>query len=312
MGTTYSVKFVTEVLDEVRLAELRGVVDQRLEAINRQVSHYRIDSELSKFNVQTSTLPVKVSAEFAKIVRCALELNVETGGAFDPSLGRLINLWGFGEAGRVAQAPAESQVLACLNMCGARYVRVSEQDELQKDIPGLHLNLSAVAKGYGVDEIARLLMGRGITNFFVQICGEVMAWGHNAGDHPWTVGIQRPLYDMPPGFDIGMVLSVSNRAVSTSGDSYNYFKDEQGGLASHILDPRSGRPLRHRLASVTVLAPTAMTADGVATSLFVMGPEEGLKWIESRADLAALFISRIDENKFIVKASSRFPALQDN
>jgi len=307
MGTTYMVKIAGVEQDERLAGTLRTAVEKRLGEINREMSHYQRDSELSRFNTSTSTAPFKVSAPFAKVMRHALALSQDSGGAFDPTLGWLIDLWGFGPAGRRTEPPTEEQIQECMRKCGAGHVRVTPEDDLQKDLPELHLNLGAVAKGYGSDEAARVLRELGYSNVFVSVCGEIVAFGANADGRPWQVGVERPIYDLPRGADLCGVVSLSGQALSTSGDSYNYFRDENNQVYSHILDPVAGRPVRHKLASVTVIAPNGLTADGLATTLYVMGLERGLEWIERRPDFAALFVVRMDADRFKIVASRRFP-----
>jgi len=310
MGTTYMVKIARIAQDAARIAELKPAVEKRFDEINREMSHYQPDSELSRFNSNTSLTPVKVSAEFAKVVRHSLALNHDSGGAFDPTLGWLINLWGFGPAGRKYDPPTDEEILDCRRKCGAIHLQVTPNDELKKDIPGLKLNLSAVAKGYAADEAARVLHNLGYSNVFVSVCGEIVASGTNPEGNPWQVGVERPIQDLPRGAAFSAIVSLSDRALSTSGDTYNYFRDAGGKIYSHILDPATGRPVQHKLASVTVIAPNGLTADGLATTLYVMGPERGMAWIETRPDCAALFIIRTSEDDFQVKASSRFPPFQ--
>jgi FAD:protein FMN transferase len=310
MGTTYMVKIAGVAQNDALGAELMSAVEAGFDEINREMSNYQPDSELSRFNSSTSLAPIKVSAEFAKVVRHALALNRDSGGAFDPTVGPLVNLWGFGPAGRRADPPAEAEIAALLPQCGAGHLQVTSQDELQKDIPGLQLDLGGVAKGYGSDVAAQILRDRGYSNIFVAVCGEIVAFGNNPEGTPWQVGVERPIQDLPRGADYSAIVSLSGRALSTSGDTYNYFRDVEGTTYSHILDPATGWPIQHKLASVTVIAPNGLTADGLATTLYVMGPERGLEWIEAHPDYAALFIVRTGEDEFKLVASSRFPAYQ--
>lgn len=310
MGTTYMVKIAGVPQDDALAAELRTVVEKRFDEINRQMSNYQPDSELSRFNRSTSQAPFKVSAEFARVVRHALELSRDSGGAFDPTVGPLVNLWGFGPAGRRTDPPAEGEIAELLLQCGAGHLRVTPQDELQKDISGLQLDLGGIAKGYGADVAAQVLRDRGYSNIFVAVCGEIVAFGNNPEGKPWQVGVERPIQDLPRGADYSAIVPLSGRALSTSGDTYNYFKDAEGTTYSHILDPSTGRPIRHKLASVTVIGPNGLTADGLATTLYVMGPERGLELIEARPDYAALFIVRTGEDEFKLVPSSRFPAFE--
>ena len=308
-GSTYSVKIAGANPDETRFAELRREVEDRLREINRQMSHYQPDSELSRFNRAPAKVPFKISAEFARVVRFSLELHRRSHGAFDPTLGPLINLWGFGEQGGPRAAPADNDLRAVLKRTGCRHLTITADDELVKDIPELALNLSAVAKGFGVDEIARVLRSHGFTNTYVSIAGEVLALGQNASGTNWQIGIAAPLPHWTENDPMAVVLSVSNRAISTSGDYQKFLIDEQGHRLCHILDPKTGRPVQHNLGSVSVVAPDSMTADGLATALFVLGPKGGLRLIESWPDTAALFIVRQTEGQFQQIPSRRFAAL---
>ena len=310
MGTFYFVKLAGVAPDVKLTAELRDGVEQRFAEINRQLSHYQPDSELSRFGSHSSTAPFKVSAPFAHVIRHSLTVWRESSGAFDPTLGALINLWGFGPAGATGRVPTDAEIAAAQRVCGSRHLHVTADDELQKDIPGLQLNLSGVAKGYGADEAARFLRERGYTNIFVSVCGEIVAFGFNSEGQPWQVGIERPLYGSPPGTALSAIVPLSGRALSTSGDTHNFFRDEHGQVFAHILDPSTGRPASNNIASVTVIAANGMTADSLTKPLYIWGLERGLRWIEARPDAAALFIIRESDGRFRLVASSRFPAFK--
>mgnify|MGYP001765155453 CR=1 FL=1 len=310
MGTTYLVKIAGVAPDDALAAELRAAVEARFDELNRQMSNYRPDSELSRFNASPSLEPFPVSAEFTRVVRHALALSRDSHGAFDPTMEPLVDLWGFGPAGSRADPPADAEIEAARAQCGAGHLTVSPGDALQKDLPGLRLDLGGIAKGYGADVAAQVLRDRGYSNVFVSVCGEIVAWGTNPEGNPWQVGIERPIQDLPRGADHIAVVPLSGRALSTSGDTYNYFLDAEGTIYSHIVDPATGRPIRHQLASVTVIGPSGLVADGLATALYVMGPERGLEWIEARPDYAALFIVRTGPEEFRLVASSRFAAFE--
>ncbi|MCX7008822.1 MAG: FAD:protein FMN transferase [Kiritimatiellaeota bacterium] len=311
MGTFYIVKLAGVEQDAKLAAELRAVVEQRLDELNREMSHYLPESELSHFNSSAATTPCKVSAPFAHVVRHSLAVCRESGGAFDPTLGALINLWGFGPGGSMARVPADDEIAAAQRSSGAQHLRVTDADELQKDVPGLQINLGGVAKGFGADEVARLLRERCFTNVFVSVCGEIVACGVNPEGHPWQVGVERPLYDIPHGAALSAIVPLSGRALSTSGDTHNFFRDKQGKVFAHILDPATGRPVNNNtIASVTVIATNGLTADSLTKPLYIMGLERGLRWIEARPDTAALFIIREDAGRLRLVASSRFPAFQ--
>jgi len=272
------------------------------------MSHYHPDSELSRFNRSPVTTPVKVSAELACVTRRALELTRDSEGAFDPTMEQLINLWGFGPRKGTGDVPADEQIAAAQRLCGTRHLRVTADDELQKDIPGLQLNLGAIAKGYAADEAARVLRERGYTNLFVSVSGEIVALGVRPDGKPWQVGVERPRYSARRNAELSAIVPLLGGALSTSGDSHQFFRDATGRIFSHILDPSTGRPVEHELASVTVVAADAMTADGVATTLFVLGLERGLRWVEDRPGIAALFIVRGEGGQLRLVASRRFPS----
>jgi thiamine biosynthesis lipoprotein len=309
MGSTYTVKIVDAQLSDQQVEALKSEVDQRLKEVNRQMSHYQPDSELSRFNRAPARAPFKISPEFARVMRQSLELNRRSQGAFDPTLGPVIGLWGFGAETEVKAVPSESQLREGMARTGCQHLRVTENQELVKDIPDLQLNLSAIAKGFGVDEMARVLRGHGLTNIYVSISGEVFALGHNARGQKWQVGIAAPVLDWRPGDPVVSVLSVSGQAVSSSGDYQKYFVDAKGRRLCHIFDPKTGWPVQHNLGSVSVVADNCTTADSLSTTLFVLGPEAGLRFIESWTNAAALFVVRESDKKPQVILSSRFAAM---
>lgn len=309
MGSPYTVQIVGTNLTEPQVAALQAEVEARLKEVNRQMSHYQADSELSQFNRAPAHQPFKVSSEFARVVRFSLELARRSGGAFDPTLAPVINLWGFGEKTEQHVVPAEPELKATLARTGWRHLTVTERDELVKDIPDLTVNLSAVAKGFGVDEMVRVLRGHGLTNVYAAIAGEVLVLGHNSRGTNWQVGISAPVAHWNENDPMAAVVSLSNRAVSTSGDYQKFFTDPQGRRLSHIMDPRTGWPVQHHVGGVSVVAADSMTADALGTTLFVLGPEAGLKFIEAWTNTAALFIVREAEGRYRQIASSRFEVM---
>lgn len=306
MGSVYTVKVVGTNLAPTDLTGLKREMDDRLKKVNRQMSHYLPDSELSRFNQAPAIEPFKISPEFARVTRLALDLNRRSHGAFDPTLGPVINLWGFGETTTQRQTPPAGQLRAALQQTGCRHLQATARDELVKDIPGLHLNLSAIAKGFGVDEMARVLRRHSLSNFYVSISGEVFAAGHNARGTNWQVGISAPISDWREGDPLVSVLSLSGRAVSTSGDYQKFFFDAAGRRLCHIFDARTGHPVQHNLGSVSVVAENCTLADGLSTTLFVLGAEEGMKFIEGFSNAAALFIVREKDGQFRQLPSTRF------
>lgn len=309
MGSLYTVKIVGTNLSDADVGALKKEVEDRLREVNRQMSHYVPESELSRFNRAPAGQRIQISPEFARVLRFALELNRRSAGAFDPTLGPIINLWGFGEESVLRHTPTDEQIREARLKTGCQHLTLTENNELSKDTPGLTLNLGAVAKGFGVDEIAGVLRRHGLTNTYVSISGDVFVDGRNARGTHWQVGISAPKKEWRPGDSLVTVLSLSGQAVSTAGDYQKFFVNDQGRTQGHIFDPRTGRPVAHSLGSVSVVADSCMTTDGLDTTLFVMGLEEGRRWIESWTNAAALFVVREKAGEFRQVPSSRFPGM---
>jgi thiamine biosynthesis lipoprotein len=309
MGSPYTIKIVGAVPAAREIDALKAEIEERLREVNRQMSHYQPDSELSRFNRAPAGTPFKVSPEFAQVVRVSLEMWRRSAGAFDPTLAPVINLWGFGEKTDRNLVPSAPELQAALKKTGAQYLSVTADGELRKEIPDLALNLSAIAKGFGVDEMARVLQQHGFTNIYVSIAGEVLALGHNQRGTPWQVGLAAPVSHWNENDPLAAVASLSGRALSTSGDYQKFFVDAQGRRLCHIVDPKTGWPVQHNLAAVTVVAQNSMTADALATTLFVLGPERGSQFIESWTNAAALFIVRESDGKFRNIPSPKFVAM---
>lgn len=309
MGSPYTVQIAGTNLPPGALESLQAEVEARLREINRQMSHYQPDSELSRFNRAPAKTPFKISPAFARVVRFSLELARRSDGAFDPTLGPVVNLWGFGEKTEQRAVPAEADLRAALAVTGYRHLELTAGDELIKDLPGLTLNLSGVAKGFGVDELAGVLRRHAGTNVFVSIAGEVRLLGRNPRGTPWQVGVSEPLANWRENDPLALVASLSNQAISTSGNYQKFFVDAQGRRLSHLLDPRTGWPVQHQVGGVSVIAADSMTADALATTLFVLGEEAGLKFIEEWPDAAAVFLVREGDGKFRQVRSRRFDRL---
>jgi FAD:protein FMN transferase len=307
MGSPYTVQIVGTNLSPPEIDALKAEVEARLKEVNRQMSHYQPDSELSLFNRAPANTPFKVSPEFARVVRFSLEMYRRSKGAFDPTMAPVINLWGFGEKTDQRAVPAEVELKTAMAKTGCQHLSVTDNDELVKDLPDLTINLSAVAKGFGVDEMVRVLRGHGLTNIYVSIAGEVRVCGYNPRGTKWQVGITAPVAHWNENDPMEAVASLSNQAVSTSGDYQKFFTDPRGRRLSHIIDPKTGWPVQHKVGGVSVVAPDSMTADALSTTLFVLGPEAGLKFIESWTNAAALFIVRESEGRYRQLPSSRFP-----
>jgi thiamine biosynthesis lipoprotein len=311
MGSPYAVKIVDGKLTENQVVVLKEEIEKTLVEINRQMSNYQPDSELSRFNLAPENVPFKVSSEFSKVTRFALELCRLSDGAFDPTLGPLINLWGFGEKPGEHVVPDENTLRSTMAKIGWKHLKVNERGDLIKDTPALALDLGAVAKGYAVDRMIEVLQKRGLKNLYASIAGEVRVMGLSPRGTKWLLGITVPVDHWRENNPMAAMVSISNKALSTSGDYQNFFIDAKGRRMCHIIDGKTGTPVQHNLAAVTVVAPDSMSADGLSTTLFVLGAEAGLKHVEARENVAALFIIREKDGSFRQIPSSRFSALTD-
>ena len=300
MGTSFSVKIVAPA-NAVDLESVRTQVEQTLATIEQQMSTYIADSEISLFNAQRSVEWFEVSAELCDVVTQALTLSAATDGAFDITVGPLVNLWGFGPGGQVAEPPAQDLIAVLLQAIGHTALHTDcSVPALRKDLPDLYVDLSAFAKGYGVDKLAALLDAAGVEDYLVEIGGELRVRGRNAGGEDWGIAIESP---GRIGRAVQSVIRLTDAAMATSGDYRNYFEHD-GRMYSHTIDPRTGYPVAHDAASVTVIAATAAYADAMATALLVMGPTDGIAFAD-REGIAALFLVR-EEGAFRELSSAAF------
>lgn len=276
MGTTYCVELVA-LPAGVDADDLRAEVDRIIQSVDERMSTYAPDSELSRFNAAASTDWFPVTADTQAVVAEALRVSRLSDGAFDVTVGPLVDLWGFGPAGSTHLLPAEADLaLARANVGYALLETRASPPALRKRVPGLTVDLSGLAKGFAVDAVVRRLEDAGIHHYLVEIGGELRARGRNAAGEPWRVGIEKPSED---GRSIQRVVLLADRAIATSGD-YRRFFEQRGRRFAHVIDPRTGRPVEHDVASATVLAKTAIEADAFATALMVMGPARGLDLAE--------------------------------
>ncbi|EOX3345323.1 FAD:protein FMN transferase [Vibrio cholerae] len=298
MGTTYNVKYIQQpgIVDS---KTLQTEIDRLLEEVNDQMSTYRKDSELSRFNQHTSSEPFAVSTQTLTVVKEAIRLNGLTEGALDVTVGPLVNLWGFGPEARPDVVPTDEELNARRAITGIEHLTI-EGNTLSKDIPELYVDLSTIAKGWGVDVVADYLQSQGIENYMVEIGGEIRLKGLNRDGVPWRIAIEKPSVDQR---SVQEIIEPGDYAIATSGDYRNYF--EQDGVPySHIIDPTTGRPINNRVVSVTVLDKSCMTADGLATGLMVMGEERGMAVAEAN-QIPVLMIVKTDDG-FKEYASSSF------
>ena len=297
MGTTYQVKVAGVSITENEYRNIKHEIDSLLVSVNREMSTYDPNSEISLFNVSKSTSGYKISPSFYKVMETALQIYAESDGAFDVTVAPLVNLWGFGTSVPISQVPDSAQVAGILSRIGSDKIQLLQGYVIIKKIPDLQLDLSAIAKGYGVDAVANLLHAHGFENYLVEIGGEVVVRGQNASGDLWKIGIDRPRNASVPGQELEGVIALTDAAVATSGDYRNYFI-QNGQQYSHTIDPATGRPVRHNLASVTIIANSCMLADGLATATMVMGPDKGMQWIEGIKNVEALLIVRTGDDSF--------------
>lgn len=294
MGTTYHIKIVDEIPAPLSTFVLQQQIDSLLAEINRQMSTYISTSEISQFNKFSAGKPFKVSQDFIKVLHTAMNTNRESGGAFDVTVEPLVNLWGFGRKGKRAVPPDEEEIANALHTIGTRYVSILGDTAIIKDKPNLQLDFGAIAKGYGVDAVAKLLARQGLANFMVEIGGELKVNGQK-GKEKWKIGIDRPEAGLQPGEHLQSILHIKDMAMATSGDYRNYFRYADS-IYTHEIDPRTGRPIQNSVASVTVIAPSCMIADAMATAIMVMGAEAGMKWIEAKKGIETLIILHDGKN----------------
>lgn len=283
MGTTWCVKLSGP--RQLDIAALQRAVQYTLDAVVAQMSPWESGSDISRFNRAGAYAWHTLPAAFAQVMGAALQVADASGGAFDPTAGELVNLWGFGPPGPVSRAPA-GEVLAAAR-ARAGWHRLALRDGRLRQPGGAMLDLSAIAKGFGVDQVARLLDARGFGHHLVEVGGELRGSGIRPDGQPWWVDLKHP-----PGADALLATRVAlhGLSVATSGDYLRHFSDE-GVSRSHTLDPRTGCPITHGLASVSVLHADCMLADAWSTALTVLGTEPGLACAREQG-LAALFVQR--------------------
>jgi thiamine biosynthesis lipoprotein len=251
------------------------------------MSTYDPASEVSRFNNQSGTGWFAISAETARVIELSLEISALTEGAFDISVGPLVELWGFGATPRGEGLPSDEQVRQALSRVGYRNLRLRrEPTAVSKLNPELRIDLSAVAKGYAVDALAELLRQQGIRNYLVEVGGELQMAGQRSEGSPWRIAIEKPLEEMR---EVATIFHFTDTAVATSGNYRNFFI-ENGQRYAHTLDPVTGRPTRNKLASVTVLDQNCARADAMATALMVMGADRARRFCETHQIAAYFFI----------------------
>lgn len=287
MGTTYSVKLVAPG-EHIDRQGVQSRIRETLAAVDKLTSTWRDDSELSLFNANPSTDWIDVSAEFCAVIDSALAVSHASNGAFDITIGPLVNLWGFGPGGERREPPDDDALGAVMAIVGYEGLETRcSESTLRKRDGAMYVDLSGWAKGYGVDRLAAVLDEYGLKDYLVEIGGELRVRGRNAEGKKWAIAIEAPSTTTRQPHS---VLRLTDTSVATSGDYRNYF-DHDGEHYSHTIDARTGRPVAHNLAGVTVISETAAYADAMATALLVLGPEAGVTLAEELG-VAGYFLVR--------------------
>ncbi|GHC28804.1 FAD:protein FMN transferase [Aidingimonas halophila] len=303
-GTFYQVTVVQD-LEEDEVDRLQAGFMDELEAVDASMSTYRDDAELMKFNGSEPGEWQSLSNELINVLTISQTVAKASDGAFDVTIGDLVNLWSFGPEARPEEIPDEQELKSRLAEAGPDTLEVDSERGRARRLSDNFIDLSAVAKGYGVDRVATYLDEQGIDHYLVNIGGELTAKGYRDGnDAPWRIGVEVP--DPEGGGDVAQhILPLHDISVATSGDYRQYFETD-GKRYSHTLDPRDGRPVRHHLASVTVLHESSAWADAWATALMVLGPEDALA-LAQREDLAVLtLVGSEDDDEWESHVSQAF------
>lgn len=287
MGTTYSVTLFSKDPRHSQ-AEIQKKVETVLAQINAQMSTYDPNSELSRFNQHQSTQPVVVSRALERVVSRALEIAEQTGGLLDVTVGPLVNLWGFGPQAKPEQVPTEAQLAEISAYVGYQKLTLNNH-QLSKAHPKVYVDLSTIAKGYGVDRVAYLLEDLDITQYLVEIGGEIRTSGGKPDSKPWRLAVEKPISTER---SIQEIVSFNEGALATSGD-YRNFYEENGRRYSHIINPLTGEPIQHNLVSVSVYADDCMSADAYATALLVMGSEQAKQFVTEQ-NIATMLVFKTD------------------
>lgn len=301
-GTYYSVKIKSNIKNN----ELKDKIKQTLKDVNDHMSMFEKDSEVSVINRTNKNERILLSPEMQYLLEQAAIINQQSSGAFDPTVGRLVNLWGFGTT-KMNDVPKEEYIKKALESTGfAKHLTFDNNYQfLVKDNSLAQLDLSAIAKGYGVDKVAELLEKEGYTDFVVEIGGEVRGKGSNAETpNGWNVGVARP---SEKGFENAFVLTFSDYAAATSGDYRNFFYKD-GKRYAHTISPFDGHPVEHNLASVTVFNKKCMLADAYATAIMALGEKKGLEFAD-KYDIPAVFFIRNQDDVVTMQMSQTAIAL---
>ena len=288
MGTTYSIKIKTTDA-AVNKEKIRADIEKILLEINQKMSTYIVDSELSVINFSNSLDSNLISDDLFKVISHANTISKTTNGAFDITVGPLVNLWGFGPNKSENKIPSNEEIELIKKNIGYKKIYLNkETTSIKKLHPDLYVDLSGIAKGFAVDKIALYLNSYNLENYLVEIGGELIAKGTNEDNEVWQIGIENP------NNNLAKIIGLKDIAMATSGDYRNYF-EKNGVRYSHTINPNTGKPIKHKLASVTVLDKTAMNADALATAFMVLGPAKTIE-LANELKIGVYLIIKNDEN----------------
>lgn len=290
MGTTYSIKYWSKKTHPP-LDQVKQETERLLHEVNRQMSTYIPTSEISQFNSSRSTNWFPISNDFAYVVKRAIEIGNLTEGGYDITVGPLVDLWGFGGKSEGKKVPTNEQILNTKRKIGLTYLKVRPSPAaIMKSLPYLEIDLSSIAKGFGVDKVALYLESEQIDHYMVEIGGEIRTKGVRPKGEGWFIAIETPTIASQ---SIRHVVKLNNQSIATSGDYRNFFQAE-GKTFSHTINPLTGRPITHQIGSVTIIASDCTTADGWATAINILGVEKGLELMKKNK-IKGLIITREKE-----------------
>lgn len=301
-GSTYHIKYVRHS-SAPSSEQLKVAVQDVLDTVDRQVSTYRSDSDIQRFNALASNQCMSIKAEMAAMLDYAFVLGQQSDGAYDITLLPLLRAWGFSPSSNKQDLPELADIATAKHNTGWAHLSL-RNNQLCKVNSAVEIDLNSLAAGFTVDRIARRFDELGISSYFIEVTGETFAKGYKPDGSTWQVALEQP--NLEGKQIIAKILPLNNLAVATSGDYRNY-KTLQGRRYSHIIDPRSATPITHNTAAVTVVSNATMQADAQATLLLTLGQEEGLKFAEQHA-IAALFIVR-DQQEFVIQTTRAFDAM---
>ena len=305
MGTNYNVVVVPKTASPTE-SKIRKAINDALAQVNGAMSNWDANSEISRFNAHQGTEEVPISKELAEVMQASEMVHHASDGRFDTTMGPLIETWGFGAPGKRSM-PNEVQIETAKVRSGHSNTLHVDSRSISKKLNSAQVNLAAIGKGYGADHIARALEDIGITDYMVEIGGDLYASGRNQNNKSWQIGIETPEASDRTVLE---VIGVSNLGMASSGDYRNYF-ERDGKRCSHVIDPVTGHPITHKTAAATVLADNAMLADAWATAMLTLGRDRGMEIAEQQG-IAVMFVDRdasMTQLQFNATVSEKFKAL---